>query len=732
MRRRALPTTLMGLAALGAALLPCPAPAAGRAVEITGVRVGLADCYKLGLWTPIRLGLRSDRPVAGRVEIVVPDGDGVPVRYATACKLAPGRETTATVYAQFGRPAAAVEASFVAGAERLARRVFPSGAARDGSAVPTALGLDEHLFLMLGSADMGLEEAVRRATSSGWEARLVRLADLGALPDRWYGYEGVDLVAISTTRPELFAELDAARAAALDAWLGQGGEMLLSAGAEAEKALGASAPLARFAPGRVTGVVSLRQTEALETYCQSPAPVPRALEHGVLRAARLADVRGTVEAREADLPLVVREARGFGRVVFLAADLDRAPLAQWAGRPLLLERLLDLPGAEEEARPTRTMMHYGFVDIAGQLRAALEHFPGVRLMPFWVVAALIVVYVALIGPVDYFVLRRFSRRMVLTWITFPATVVVVGAVACLLAVGLKGDRVHASQADLVEVDAASGLVRGTTWAVVFSPRPDVYDLSLRPRLPGGGEPQQAATLMSWLGMPGRGLGGMAPQAAVPAVWPKEYRSTDDLARLVGVPVPAWATKGITARWTGQAQIDLEASLAEQGQMLEGTLTNTLGVDLEGCLLVHDRWAYDLGDLPAGRTALLGTAVKRSELSTYLTGRKIVFDDTRSRYEEEVPPYNLGATPARQILRTMMFFQAAGGTRYTGLVDNYQGFVDASGLMKTDRAMLVGFVAARQAARTAPELLRGDRALGAPGDAHTVAVRIVLPIPSSRR
>ena len=47
----------------------------------------------------------------------------------------------------------------------------------------------------------------------------------------------------------------------------------------------------------------------------------------------------------------------------------------------------------------------------------------VHLVPFFVVALLVIVYILLIGPGDYFLLRRLGRGMQWTWITFPTIVV---------------------------------------------------------------------------------------------------------------------------------------------------------------------------------------------------------------------------------------------------------------------------------------------------------------------
>ena len=99
--------------------------------------------------------------------------------------------------------------------------------------------------------------------------------------------------------------------------------------------------------------------------------------------------------------------------------------------------------------------------------------------------------------------------------------------------------------------------------------------------------------------------------------------------------------------------------------------------------------YELGTIEPGESARLGPMTKRSELKTLLTGRKVVFSrSAATKYRQEVTPYDQSSTDLPYILRTMMFYEAAGGRRYTGLWNAYQGFVDLSTLLKADRAILV--------------------------------------------
>ena len=123
---------------------------------------------------------------------------------------------------------------------------------------------------------------------------------------------------------------------------------------------------------------------------------------------------------------------------------------------------------------------YGVSDLSSQLRVALEQFPGVKLIPFGWVAFFIFLYILLIGPGDYFFLKKVLKRMELTWITFPTIVVTVSLVAYYAAYLLKGNDLLVNKVDVVDVDQAAGLVRGNTWISLFSPQNRDYTIRTIP------------------------------------------------------------------------------------------------------------------------------------------------------------------------------------------------------------------------------------------------------------
>ena len=730
--RRAAFLILGAIAAL--AWLSPAASAQDDRPEIVRLRVGIGGCYKVGQWTPVEITLRGgNAAMTGGVTLTVPDGDGVPSRVSTPvnrpCQVLPGRDTTVLLFARFGRTDSDAMVRFHVDDKVVAEREYTAAIEADDKHFASAMTTDQRLFVEIGPGSAGVEDAVTLAGRDSMnEPRVVRLSEVDSLPTRWYGYEGVDAVVISTSRPEVFHKLlggSNARVEALDHWIRMGGKLVLLVGSQGSEILDASGPLARFAPGKLESMTPLHSTEALELYVENAASVAAPGQRVDMLAPRLKDITGEVEARESDLPMIIRAARGFGQVVFVAADLDCPPLNQWKDRKRLMAMLLGVPTKREDVvRENTAIMQMGYEDISGQLRSAMDEFTGVRLVPFAAVVAGILAYIVLVGPVDYFLLRKF-RRLEWTWITFPLVVIAFSMAAYFLAYAFKGEELRVNQVDLVDVDVAGGLARGTTWANVFSPRAERYDLRLRPGLPDAKAADDAEVLLSWLGLPGEGLGGMNAATATTSAWRRAYDFSSGLDTIEGVPIQVWSTKSFTGRWSGQWKNPIEANLTRKDDVPTGRITNTLGFAMEDCLLVYDRWVYQLGTMAAGESARFDSGTQRVELKTLLTGRKMMMDAKGDHVEPQPAPYDVASKQIPYILRMMMFFDAAGGSSYTRLSHRYQPFVDFSELLGPDRAILVGVGPA--ADHPGAELLRDRSPLGGEGNRRVTMYRFMVPV-----
>ena len=109
--------------------------------------------------------------------------------------------------------------------------------------------------------------------------------------------------------------------------------------------------------------------------------------------------------------MVIRTPRGFGQVIFVAADLDQAP-AEPLERPYNgpVAKLLDLPGDKRATTTTRPSAEASTASTTWPANSAVPLDPFYRRSPgaCFVVALLIIGYILLIGPGDYFLLPRAS------------------------------------------------------------------------------------------------------------------------------------------------------------------------------------------------------------------------------------------------------------------------------------------------------------------------------------
>ncbi len=712
------------------------APAADKtaaAPRITALRPGFAGRFKVGYWAPFAVELTGgSEAVQGRVELLVPDSDGVPTRVRAPAEgtlsLAPGERKNVLVYAKLGQLTGDVTVSFVDDTATLATRRFAAG--EEG---PLAGVMPSSATLTLSLGAMRPKQLDKPAARG---PAMTELASILDLPPDWWGLEGVDTILLSTSSADIAEQLSGspAQLAALELWVQMGGQLVLSVGERGAELLAAGAPLARFAPGEFQSVVPLRQSTVLETYAESSEPLSPG-EPLKLEVTQLREARGRVEAFAGsgprDLPLVVRTPRGFGQIVFVAFDLDRPPLDTWVARPQLIERILGRSSArmaDETSGMLGAVTTLGFVDLSGQLRGALDQFPGVRLVPFWLVAVLATAYLLCIGPLDYYLVKHVLKRPAATWLTFSLIVSFFAVGAVLMAYGLKGNSIRLNQLDLVDFDAETGFVRGTTWSNLFSPEIATYDLSLVPA-PAHRTAEDSAhdatsgVLFSWFGLSGTGFGGMDSSGGATGgmgaasrnlpLFSLPYDYSARLDRIRRVPIAVWSSKAFIGRWWGQATGGVEANLADDGRLV-GTIKNHLDVPLSGAVLIYDRWAYVIRDFAPGRQIDLAFDVDPQTVDTYL--RHVTAQGDR----QISAPYDQATFDVPRIVEMMTAQELAEGN-YTGLANQYQRYVELSDLVHGGRAVLIGRVAA-----PGSSLERDDKPLGAETQNWTFH-RYVFPV-----
>lgn len=720
-----------------------PASSSGEViVRISEISIGFSGHYKIGYWVPVFVSLDCQGRGELSIELTVPDGDGVPSTTISMLQIGGSAssginqfdKSVAELFCKIGRSDGELRLVIREGQRLLAEANYPL---KELGYPP--LPSDAELLLAIGQTP-NIERAITQsALQNQASVTLAQLASEDRLPSKWFAYDGVDLVIVCGSCEGIKSLTHQPKAvAALLEWIQIGGNLLLSIGAGAESFLKQGGPLAEFAPGSFVDLISTRQLEALETFAGSADPLikedhrgrPEAFVIPYFESSGSRELLGFVNGSER-IPLLQRKIVGFGQVTLLAMDLEQAEFTIWNGTRKLITQLL--PGAvnqqqDYQVRASSELAHTGYDDLAGQLRAALDQFEeqGVRFIPFELLFLLGVVYLLLIAPGDYFFLKRVVGRMHATWITFPLLVVLSSVGTYLFARATKGDRRLVNQAELIDIDVASGQVRAACWFSIFSPQTDRYNLSARCQLPSASTDPQAnkqlladperegSLLLSWMGLPGTGLGGMESPIATPQ-FDLGYHYGPRLATMQGVPISIWSTKCFAVRLQGHRRETIQANLSARPEsvnpLIQGTITNLLSKPIERCVLLHNRWAYPLGTLEPGQTVKVSKDISIRTVRNYLT---------------RLGPWEMESDVQRRdisrIFERMLFYRAAGGREWIPLQNEYLQDVDMTALLEDQRALLVGWIGSQTF-----QIMDREQTLSYPDSLRAAMYRFVLPV-----
>ncbi len=490
---RSMPTTLLGASAL---MLSASAAVAQPKVDITRAGIGFGDRYKVGSWTPLRLEVVGGQETHTAVaDVRVPDGEGTSTRIVSPpFSLAAGSESTIEVLVRIGRLDASVDVRIVdvETGRTLSKRNFVTRRELDSGGIAPGEPATTRLVVEIGPTHMGTSAIGAERTSQQWFTQNVvgRVTDLAELPRNAVAYEAVDTVLLSTSDRDAWAGLrgDDPRMVALADWIHQGGRAILFCGKNADVAVGSGGPLAALAPGEFTDMATVDDLSPLENFVKGNHPLPGRgrLRTTVPRLDRLAgDVDLVLGGRENELPLVIHARKGLGTVVFVALDVDTPPIKDWEGRAGLVEMLLDFP---EDAASTETDNYYYdgpsdlVLTLVQRLDQELEN-SGIRTPPFLAIAGLVVLYILLIGPGDYFLVKHVLKRMEWTWITFPTLVLLTCLAAYWYANYLKGDALRVNRVEIVDIDNSTGAARVRSGHTCSAPPPSGTRSCSTPRRP---------------------------------------------------------------------------------------------------------------------------------------------------------------------------------------------------------------------------------------------------------
>lgn len=387
------------------------------------------------------------------------------------------------------------------------------------------------------------------------QARLIALGR-DDLPERG---EGLSMFGTLIVDGAPLADLSAAQEQALVDWVSTGGRLVIG-GDQLGTTLGQLPEVLRVAtPGDAT----------------TPAPIsllPELNDAAIDAVSVIGGDAARTIATSGAATVGVQQGIGSGSVTVLGWSLSDPHLGTLPGGAALWKTIAEFQTAPAMVGmpPTEDMQAQG-------LAFALTQLPVLAMPPLGVLAGLLAVYLLIVGPGMYLLLRRFDRQA-WAWIAIPAVTIVFSLGAYGYGLSLRGNDIVLNQISIVEGSGDRSRVR--TFAGLFSPRTATY------RVVGS----ENALFKPMSG----GEAGPLPAAGSGGVYTQGNNSVDDLQ------VAQWSMNTFAAEQM-QNGAPLQASLTLKNDKLEGTIRNTGTQPVRDVALLQNVRAAMIGDLQPGES-----------------------------------------------------------------------------------------------------------------------------------
>ncbi len=684
-----------------------PVTAADAPARIESVHVGFRGVVEVGRWSPISVRVTGTAGTEITLRVTSADSEGRPVRQSGTPVAMSATSTVLSLVYQHGPIKSPVVVELLNGNEVITQLTLRHGA--EGGGLHTVSQLTDFV-LCLGEPVLGFAHAAEIAQEIR-QSRPDRVApllvqhyspeQLPELPPDPRGWEAVDVIVISSR-----CEIPDALGQQLKEWVRQGGRVVLTGG---EAAISANSPgLNTWLPIKPDGGITHHDITSLNA--SIPGSATLRLREGSLRTVRWVSESGAILTRSQDGPLVIRAGESLGTVTAIAMDLNDLPFVRvtgerqslvWESLPDLCRWLAGLPliptVVEDSQRPQSDLNPTGVSDLQTQLVNTLDQFPEVIRPSYWVVLGSTLLFLLIVGPLDYWLVHRLLKRPQWTWLSLPVWILLGGLVGLSVANRTGGTQVLTRQLDLVTWDATEGAARLDSWLAIYSPEHHRYEVNC---VPGPMNSAAASNAhLRWAGRPEAGFRGLYRETDIVGGAPLEF--APEGRGVIALPIRHGASSVVEAKTRWEQQLPVNTALYDEGDgHLKGTFSHQLEGELLDWVLVYGSFAYlpprnDAGIEIAWRA---GETLRADRIPSRLVADYLVRMSTRSvsrrdgntlDYSMSRQAYDPLSREMLTLLQTVSFNQLAGGTSYTGLTNSTLQTEDLSRLVDAHRAVVFG-------------------------------------------
>lgn len=720
-------------------------------VKISSVKVGLDNATKVGVPTLVQVTIEAIQDVEGQLSIVTPDPRGNPVRVADKLVLKSGKSESKSFSIALGRLETSVAVEFHSGGQLFARRRFECSENNDDADFRVSRHA-QPFWLVVGPLTLSGGKATTReaekrdpsddaGTKPGVKSlghvHRTELSSAKLMPTSFDALSLYDTVLLT-------GEFGVSESSgqSLERWVKNGGHLIAIVGTRAAEL--EQSPLASWLPGKGRTLKTARLTDLspLVFASQTEYPMPPANR---VEGSLCTYSDGENVVRTFDGELVVRFAHGFGRVTLVGIDFDKRPLVNWRGLDGLVASLAEVGQQESKAaRGPERLSRTGISELQTQLHTALARFPETAEQSVTSMLGLVLLFLLLIGPIDFFIVHKWLKRPELTWVSFPGVVLLAVLGATVTANASRGAKVAANQLDFVDYDAVTGHLHQSSFASVYSPENRRYSISLeRDERAKLGE--KSPLSMQWFANPESNFGGMYRVGGFEVGKP-EYALPAALTSVSNAPI----SSGSTRSWRGDLDVQIrepliEARLERQGVgqfTAESYISHRFAAPVDQWIIAFAGRVYfhsvrDAGVAastaiaPGQHVVLAGSgSVRNTELRSFLTGatyhsrKKKTNTGSEEEHFHTITQYDPTSDDLVEIARMISLHRAAGAAEYTSLSNAALQRLEVTDLTALDRAVFIGLLETP----VSRLLVDGQEANAV---RRTVIVRCLIPVTEPR-
>jgi hypothetical protein len=563
----------IGLAAVSAALaLPIaavPGQAANNPLTLT-VHAGYQDVVKAGGWMPVTIDAKNTGAgVDGMLEVqeslnAQPGVSGFTI-YQEPISLASGASKRVRLYLVENTTGATITARITAQG-----RVVVS---QDSAASATTSAL----IGVLSDQSTALDDFAA-VHPGGVAARVVHLRS-DEIADSSIPLQAFDILVIDDFATD---SLTSAQRAAIADYVTTGGDLLVGTGAAWRKTLAALPPA--MLPMQASGTTAIDSA---------------AMGGSAVEVATGTVTNGTAWLSDAGQPLILERPYGAGLVTMSTFDWNQQPVAVATDSRTILRQVMSRAffgqGGAGQNTPYAVMgpMPMGFGSQSSistrssNLTQVLGNLPGLDLPSLQLTGALVLMYVLLVGPVNYLVLGAMRRRA-LAWVTVPLIALVAAGGAYGAGIFTKGRSVQTNQIAIVHVQPGTDHAYQETYTGIIPPSRGDYQAT------AAGERLLISPIATNNG-----------NAYAGSVRVNVASNQVTLSGMTAFALGGFATEGVTTA------PKLTASVALVNGQLKGTVENHSNLTFTDAVLIAGDNFQTIGALKPGASASLSLAPKAS-------------------------------------------------------------------------------------------------------------------------